>query len=501
MQLSQTNNALAELLPFLTQQELGEIDNLLKTDLVIWRPLPGPQTEAYYSKADELFYGGAAGGGKTDLILGLALTHHAKSIVFRREYPQLKDMIDRSQAIIGTKGRYNGQANMWRLPKCTLEFGAVQYEGDVSKYQGRAHDLKAFDELPNFTELQYRFLIGWNRTTKPGQRTRVVGAGNPPTNADGEWVIRRWAPWIDKQYSSPAKPGELRWFAMVDGDDVEVESSRPFIHKGDEIKPKSRTFIPARLSDNPYLMATDYGATLQSLPEPLRTQMLKGDFFVGVEDNPWQIIPTLWIDLAQARWKERSKPDAALSTLGVDVARGGKDKTVISQRYGNWFAPLLKYAGSETPDGPSAAAKVIAVHKPGAQINLDIIGVGSAVYDAVKAHGIKVNAANFAEASSATDKSRKLRMINKRAEAYWKFREALDPQGGEDIALPPDPELKADLCAPRWRLTMRGIQVESKDEIIDRIKRSPDCGDAIVLAAAGPLTFGTMEPESLVDFA
>jgi len=53
---------------------------------------------------------------------------------------------------------------------------------------------------------------------------------------------------------------------------------------------------------------------------------------------------------------------------------------------------------------------------------------------------------------------------------------------GEGIALPPDPELVSDLCAPRWKLTARGIQVESKDEIIKRLGRSPDCGDAVVMA-------------------
>ena len=89
-----------------------------------------------------------------------------KSIIFRREYPQLKDIIDRSFEIIGHRKGFNGQANTWRLPDRSIEFGAVQYDADVNKYQGRAHDLKAFDELPNFTEFQYRFLIGWNRTTK-----------------------------------------------------------------------------------------------------------------------------------------------------------------------------------------------------------------------------------------------------------------------------------------------------------------------------------------------
>lgn len=453
----------------------------MKADPTIWRPLPGPQTEAYYSDADELFFGGAAGGGKSDLELGLALTAHAKSIIFRREYPQLKDMIDRSREIVGNRGRFNANLNVWKLSGRTLEFGAVQHESDVGKYQGRPHDLKCFDELPNFTEFQYRFLIGWNRTTKVGQRTRVVGAGNPPTNADGEWVIRRWAPWLDDQHPNPARPGELRWFAIIDGDDTEVESNAPFMFKGDEIKPKSRTFIPAKLADNPYLMATDYGATLQALPEPLRTQMLKGDFHVRMDDNPWQVIPTAWIEMAQARWKERSKPELPLTALGVDVARGGKDKTVIAKRYGNWLAPLEKYPGHMTPDGPSAATLVAQAYEPGADVNLDIIGVGGAVYDALPPE-MEANGVNFAEASKETDKSFKFRLVNKRAEAYWKFREALDPQTGDDIALPPDPELKADLCAPRWKLTVRGIQVESKEDIVARLKRSPDCGDAAVLA-------------------
>lgn len=471
----------------MTKQELAELDRLLTpTNDFTWQPLPGPQTQAFHSEADELFYGGAAGGGKTDLLLGLALTSHSKSIVFRREYPQLKDIIERGKEIVGGAGKFNGQSNTFKLSDGRqLEFGAVQHEKDVNKYQGRPHDLKAFDELPNFTEFQYRFLIGWNRTTKAKQRTRVVGAGNPPTNADGEWVIRRWRPWLDNQHPNPAQPGELRWFAMVDGEDIECETGAPFQHKGEEIKPKSRTFIPASLSDNPYLMATDYGAQLQSLPEPLRTQLLKGDFHVRLDDDPWQVIPTLWIEIAQVKWKERDQPNLSLSSLGVDVARGGKDKTVVAKRYGNWFAPLEKYPGHATPDGPTAAGLVALAHEGVAAINLDVIGIGTAVYDALP-DGLKelTNGVNFAQSSSATDKSGRFRMVNLRAEYYWRLREALDPVTGDDIALPPDPELKADLCAPKWKLTMRGIQVESKEDIIQRLKRSPDCGDAVVLAAS-----------------
>jgi hypothetical protein len=78
-----------------------------------------------------------------------------------------------------------------------------------------------------------------------------------------------------------------------------------------------------------------------------------------------------------------------------------------------------------------------------------------------------------------------LAMRNVRAEAYWGFREALDPQKGDDLALPDDPELLADLVAAKWRLSASGIQIESKDEIKARLGRSPDCGDAVVLAHYG----------------
>ena len=69
-----------------------------------------------------------------------------------------------------------------------------------------------------------------------------------------------------------------------------------------------------------------------------------------------------------------------------------------------------------------------------------------------------------------------------RAEWLWRLREALDPVTGDNLAIPDDRELLADLCAARWQLTVRGIKVELKDEIIKRIGRSPDKGDSLVCA-------------------
>lgn len=465
--------------------------------VVEWTPQEGPQTSASECLADELYYGGAAGGGKSDLLIGLTMTRHHKSIIFRREFTQLKDLIGRAREVAGEHGRYNGTDHILRLTDGrVIEFGAVQLPHHVNKYKGRPHDAKLFDELPEFTEYQYRFLNGWKRTVRAGQRTRTVAAGNPPTSHEGEWVIRHWAPWLDRQHANPALPGELRWYAMIDGEEQEREDATPFMWKGETISPTSRTFIPAQLSDNPLLMATGYATTLQGLPEPLRSQLLRGDFSVGLEDDPYQTIPTAWVLAAQQRWKERQRPTIIdhrgntvfqpMTAVGVDPARGGDDKTCLARRYGNWCAPIETHPGKATPDGGSVAQLTIAALLDGGVANIDVIGIGASVYDMSKQQGATVQAINFAESAPGLDRTGKLSFVNLRAYAYWWLREALDPVNGDDLALPPDPELLADLCSPKWMIRSRGIQIESKDDIKARLGRSPDKGDALVMAFVPP---------------
>ena len=92
-----------------------------------------------------------------------------------------------------------------------LEFGSAPHEKDVSRYQGRAHDFKGFDEITHFSRAQYRYLTLWLRSTRPGQRCRIIAAGNPPTRPEGFWVVEHWKPWLDDRYHDPADPGELPW--------------------------------------------------------------------------------------------------------------------------------------------------------------------------------------------------------------------------------------------------------------------------------------------------
>lgn len=470
----------------------------IKSSTALWVPQSDPQRLALESRAFELFYGGQAGGGKTDLLLGLALTRHKKSIFFRREYTQIADAITRAQEIlVDTEARYNGfSRTLYNIPGGrVLEFGSIQHEKDVSKYKGRPHDLKAFDEVSDFTETQYRFLIGWARSTIPGQRVRIIAAGNPPTTSAGEWVIRRWGPWLDPGHSNRARPSELRFFAIIDRQEREVENGDPIRYKGEIIVPKSRTFIPARLEDNPFLRDTEYKSILQSLPEPLRSQLLYGDFLAKRSDNPWQVIPTAWVERAQERWLKMERPGGRMERLGLDPSRGGEDKTVAAPRYGNYIDVLRIAGGESTNDGPKVAAFAISCMEEGATIFVDVIGIGSSVYDSLKANEVDAVPVNFADRCDLTDRSGRLKLRNIRAACYWKLREALDPDFGEEIALPPSESLKADLCAPTFAVTTQGIQIEQKDEIRKRIGRSPDEGDAVALTFypnARQTRFGTV---------
>jgi hypothetical protein len=469
------------LIAYLTPEELAQLDALIASDPTIWRPLPGPQRLAYESTADIIGYGGAAGGGKTDLACGKALTQHQKVLVLRREATQLTGIIDRFTELIGGRDGYNGAERIWRLPRKQIEFGSTPNLDDWNKYQGRPHDLLVFDEAANFLESQVRALLGWLRSVDPAQRCQALLTFNPPTTAEGRWIVAFFAPWLDPKHPNPAQPGELRYFAMIDGEEVEVATGQPFTHGADLVTPLSRTFIPSRVSDNPYLTGTGYMATLQSLPEPLRSQMLYGDFQAGIEDDPWQVIPTAWVEAAQARWKRPDKL-AAMDSLGVDVARGGRDQTIIARRHGMWFDVPLVYPGTATPDGPAVAGLSIAAKRDDAVIHIDVIGVGSSPYDFLNEARQQVVGVNVSESATATDRSGRLRFKNLRSQLWWQMREALDPTSNTGIALPPDRELLADLCAPTWELSGSTIYVASREQIIDKIGRSPDFGSAYVLA-------------------
>jgi hypothetical protein len=133
-------------------------------------------------------------------------------------------------------------------------------------------------------------------------------------------------------------------------------------------------------------------------------------------------------------------------------------------------------------NGPKGAALLLPY--AGVPLGVDVISIGSSVYDSLQANDVPVAGINFGAGAPEFLRTRNgnLKFKNIRAAAYWKLREALDPAHGDDLALPDDPELREELCAPRFEVTAQGIQIEPKDAIKQRLGRSPDKADAVALA-------------------
>lgn len=472
----------------------------------IWQPDPrnAPQCLAYElarsGQVMEIGYGGSAGAGKTDLLIGLAATVFTHSRIMRREFPQLDGIIQRGDELFPTPF-IGGIKKAWRFGGRQIALRSMQYERDWKKYQGQPLDFLGIDEAAEFSEIAVRSLTGWLRSAK-GNKTLVVMATNPPTSPEGEWVIRYFAPWIDPQYPNPAASGEIRWLAHIpDGAHeriVERPNGDPFTDEttGKVVYPISRTFIRAGRHDNPYL-GEEYERRLDALPEPLRTIIKEGDFTIGAQDDIWQIIKTNWVLAAQERWRNTPRPDVALRAIGNDVAHGGADNDVIARLYGVWFDDLLVYPGSATPNGETAAKYVQDVWDSLAPIAVDAIGYGASACDTMQSWGMAPVPVNFGAASGRYDKSNKFQFANIRAEAYFALVYALDPASGENICLPPSRTLRADLCAPRYRIVSGKIQVEPKEDVKKRLNRSPDEGDAVALAWWLAVNYGSFSAMTL----
>lgn len=460
-------------------------------------PSPGPQTDAWFSKADLMLYGGAGGGGKSSLLAGLALEEHRRTLFVRKSYSDLQKgggLIDEVLKFHGSRDGFNGSApaKLRFGDDRVITFGGVHNPGDEENFQGQPRDLLGIDEAVYLSEYQVRFLMGWVRSEVPGQRTRTILATNPPLSSDGTWIIGMFRPWLDLTHPKPAKSGELRWFVRdPDGKDMEVDGPSPVQFAGQERPslPQSRTFIPSMLRDNPFLSHdSKYAATQDNFPEPMRSAIRDGNFMAARQDDAWQVIPTQWIREAQARWTPEPPAHAPMSAIAADIAQGGADQTVLQERYDGWFAPAKVFQGHETPTGNEVAGLIVANRRNNATIILDMGGgYGGATLMRLKDNGIEgIISHKGAEASVKRSTDGQFGFFNKRSQLYWQMREALDPaqDGGSVIALPDDPELLSDLTAPRYEITARGAKVEAKDDVVARLGRSPDKGDAVVMANA-----------------
>lgn len=427
----------------------------------------------------------------TGLLIGLAMNEHHRSMIVRKQFADLQGVIDNAKDIAGSPdGFIGGTRPKYNKP----DGGVIHFEGmgsvvgiDTSK-QGTPHDFIGIDEGAQLPENAVRMLLGWLRTKKENQRCRMVIASNPPLDTVGDWLVEFFGAWLNTNHPNPAKPGELRYYIINEnGESEEVNGLTPVERNGEKYFPHSRTFVPAGIEDNPFIIADEYRRQLQAMPEPYRSILTSGNFMLARKDADFQVIPSAWVHAAQQRWTDRPPNGMAMTAMAFDPAGGGRDSAELAIRYGGWFAPLVSVQGAETADGSASAATIVKHRRDGCPVVIDVGGgYGGSVTMRLKDNQIDANAFDGSKGSTAKTKDGSLAFANKRAEAWWKMREELDPdqEGGSVVMLPPDSELRSDLTTPTWHLASRGIQIESKEEIRKRIGRSPGKGDAVVMALA-----------------
>lgn len=200
------------------------------------------------------------------------------------------------------------------------------------------------------------------------------------------------------------------------------------------------------------------------------------------------VIPLAWAEAAVERWhawNDAGRPKVeGRRILGVDVARSGTDATVFAHRAGPLIERLEEHHREDTMRTTSRVQGALGDDLDMLPV-VDSIGVGGGVVDRLREMGIPVLAYTGSARTDAKDRSREYGFVNVRSAAYWRLRELLDPAYGAEVMLPPDEMLLADLNAPTWD-TITGvppkIRIEPKEDLVARLGRSPDKGDAVAEA-------------------
>lgn len=333
---------------------------------VAWKPNPGPQTRALKSAADELLFGGATGGGKTDFLLAAAqrYVHVAsyRAVIFRRTEKDLRKpdgLLERAWKLYGaTEAKPTNGGLTWIWPSgARIDLAGMEHEKDRFKWKGAQLQFIGWDELTEFTEVQYLYM--WSRLRgTAGLPTRVRATSNPGGEGH-DWVLARFAPWLypeDRhEYKGPRAKDGARLFYVYD-----EKLKRHRVETTMVPRARSRTFIASRLGDTPQLDQQAYVDNLNELDAVTRERYVHGDWMVREEagtmfqrawwagENAHRIIAAphtrgivsrfrYW-DLASTEKKLNSKnaPAATASARGYLLADG---TLVVEEVTQSWLSP------------------------------------------------------------------------------------------------------------------------------------------------------------------
>ena len=260
-------------------RELEEIETVPEEEQnVVFKPNAGPQTEFLAAGEREVLYGGSAGGGKSFAMLADPLRymgHPAFSgLLLRHTTEELRELIFKSQELYPKvwKGiKWSERKMQWLAPSgARLWMSYLDRDNDVMRYQGLAFSWIGFDELTQWsTPFAWNYMRSRLRSTAHDLPIFMRATTNP--GGVGHQ-------WVKKMFINPAPFGEA-----FDATDIETGEvlKYPAGHSKAGKSLFKRRFIPARLSDNPYLAESgDYEAMLLSLPEHQRKQLLEGDWDV-----------------------------------------------------------------------------------------------------------------------------------------------------------------------------------------------------------------------------
>ena len=211
-----------------------------------------------------------------------------------------------------------------------------------------------------------------------------------------------------------------------------------------------------------------------------------GEFCADDEDS---IISLSWVEAAVERWRVwdaagRPEQDGA-HIAGVDIARSGKDRSVVAVRHGDVIVSLTAFPRGDLME-TTGRVKAIMDRDPECRAMVDVIGLGAGVYDRLREQGVKADPFNAGRKVTQKDRTGQFGFANLRSAGWWRLSEMLNPAYGATLALPPDDELAGDLTSLHKKFMSDGrIMVEPKDDVRKRIGRSTDRGDAVMQSCWG----------------